>query len=185
MVVFPKDRRTEAQELIDKIDDVLGRYIRGQLAVAVIIGCTISIVLRLLGLPYAAIIGLFAGLTNLIPYVGTPIGMVAAFLVAFFMPQGGLLKGLIVLFSMYCVYITEGKVIVPTIVGKSVGLPPLVIIFSLIVGAELLAIPGMLLAVPCAAIIRVVIEHFIEKRDRNEGAAAHPFVHSRGPTSAA
>lgn len=184
MRLFPATRRTDARELFDKIDDVLGHYIRGQLAVACIIGCTISIVLNLLGLPYAVIIGIFAGFINLIPYVGTPLGMIPAFLVAFFMPvHGGLVKGLVVLLAMYLVYITEGKVIVPTVVGKSVGLPPIVIIFSLIVGAELLGIAGMLLAVPSAAIIRVIVDHYIEKRDRNENVAPLHVLSTREVTA--
>lgn len=186
LVLFPRERRADVKDLIDKIDDVLARYIRGQIAVACIIGVSISIVLKVLGLPYAVLIGIFAGFINLIPYVGTPLGMIPAFLVAVFMPEhGGLLKGLIVLLSMYCIHITEGKVIVPTVVGKSVGLPPILIIFSLIVGAELLGLAGMLLAVPFASIVRVLVDHFIEKRDRLEGTQPHHFVHGRGPTTAA
>lgn len=187
MMLFPASRRADANELVEKVDDVLSRYIRGQLAVACIIGTSISIVLHLLGLPYAVLIGLFAGFINLIPYVGTPIGMIPAFLVGFFMPEhGGLLKGCIVVFAMYCVYVAEGKVIVPTIVGKSVGLPPLIIILSLIAGAELLGVAGMLLAVPTAAVVRVVTGHLLEKRDRLEAThPTHTLVVEREPTSAA
>lgn len=185
LTLFPVSRRADARELVDKIDDVLARYIRGQLAVACIIGTSISVVLKLLGLPYGVLIGIFAGVVNLIPYVGTPIGMVSAFMVAFFMPEGGLLKGGIVVLAMYCVYIAEGKVIVPTIVGKSVGLPPLIIIFSLIAGAELMGVAGMLLAVPTAAVIRVVVAHLLEKRDRLEATSTHHFNPEREPTSVA
>lgn len=186
MHLFPPSRRAEAKELIDKIDDVLARYIRGQLAVATVVGLSISVVLEILGLPYAILIGLFAGVINLIPYIGTPLGMVPAFLVAFFMPvSGGLVKGLIVLGSMYCVFLAEGKIIVPTLVGKSVGLSPVIIIFSLIAGAELLGVAGMLLAVPTASIVRVVVLHMVEKREQAEATHHSPFLHERGPTSAA
>jgi predicted PurR-regulated permease PerM len=160
LLLFPSHRRSDVGELIDKVDDVLASYIRGQ--------------------PYAVLIGIFAGLINLIPYVGTPLGMVPAFLVACFMPTGGLVKGLIVLLCMYCVHITEGKVIVPTVVGKSVGLPPIVILFSLIVGAETLGLPGMLIAVPCTAIVRVIAQHYIARRDSQDGMQPHHFVQSRG-----
>lgn len=187
MTLFPSNRRADAMELASKIDDVLARYIRGQLAVACIIGTSISIVLHLLGLPYAVLIGIFAGFINLIPYVGTPLGMIPAFLVAFFMPEhGGLIKGCVVVFAMYCVYLAEGKVIVPTIVGKSVGLPPLIIILSLIAGAEVLGVAGMLLAVPTAAVIRVVVTHLLEKRDRVEVTHPHhTLITEHEPTSAA
>ncbi len=181
LVMFPVHRRDDVRELAGKIDEVLGRYIRGQLLVAVIVGTAIAIVLKSLGLPYAIIIGCFAGTINLIPYVGTPLGMIPAFLIAVFMPvHGGVLKGFIVLFSMYCVFLTEGKVIVPTVVGKSVGLPPLIIFFSLIVGAELLGLPGMFLAVPTASITRVVIAHYIDKRDRED--SNHPSAFAKGRT---
>lgn len=186
MQLFPSNRRADARELVDKIDDVLARYIRGQLAVASIIGVSISVVLQTLGLPYGVLIGIFAGFINLIPYVGTPLGMVPAFLVAFFMPEtGGLFKGIVVVVAMWGVFLAEGKIIVPTIVGKSVGLPPLIIIFSLIAGAELLGVPGMLLAVPCAAIARVIVTHLIEKRDRLEAALPSHVFGEREPTNAA
>jgi len=166
MALFPRGRRSEVQALVNKVDWVLGHFIRGQLLVALIIGLSIAAVLHIIGVPYALAIGLFAGVLNMIPYIGAPAGFVPAVLMAAVV--GGTSMVLMVIISMYCVHLFEGKVVVPTIVGKSVGLPPVVIIFSLIAGAEIGGVIGMLLAVPTAGIVRVFALHYVEKRNKDE-----------------
>ncbi len=165
MMVFSANRREEMRLLFADIDETIGRYVRGQLLVAFIIGLSITAVLQLWHLQYAVIIGSFAGVMTLIPYAGTVLMMIPAALVA---STGGALHVALVVGSMYLVHLCELKVLVPTIVGKSVGLPPLVMIVALVAGAELLGLIGMLLAVPVAAIIRVIARHLILKRNRTE-----------------
>lgn len=165
LILFPTNRRDEMVGLLNKIDRTLGQYIRGQFLVAFIIGMSIMGVLRLWSVQYYALIGFFAGVIALIPYAGAIMGMLPAAIAA---SAQGPLHVVIVIFSMYLVHVFEGKIVVPNVVGRSVGLPPLLIIASLLIGFDLMGPLGMLVAVPTAAISRVVVIHLLEKRNVHE-----------------
>jgi predicted PurR-regulated permease PerM len=164
--LFPRQQRGEMLELLYKVDDVLGQFIRGQLLVALILGSSITLVLALLGVPYALTVGMFAGIFSLIPYMGPVIGGVPAAFIAY--ATGGPHLFVKTLVCMYGVHLFEGKVVVPTVVGRSVKLPPVVIMVSIFAGAELLGIIGLLVAVPTLGILRVLVAHVLEKRDFEE-----------------
>lgn len=159
MALIPERRHQEALELLREIDLVLGRYVRGQLVVCLWIGISITIALLLLKIEYAFLIGAFAGIIDIIPYVGVIVGMIPAVLLAFLKSP---LYALLVVLVLELIHWSEGHIIVPAVVGHSVRLPPLVVIVSLIIGAELMGILGMFLAVPTVAIIRVLINHYVK-----------------------
>ncbi len=165
MALIPPSRKADFSELLHEIDLVLGRYIRGQLLVCLVIGVSVTIALLILDIQYAVLIGVFAGVIDIIPYVGVVIGMVPAVIIALFKSP---LYALLVLAVLYFIHWSEGHIIVPNVVGQSVGLPPLVVIVSLIIGAETMGILGMFLAVPIASVIRVVVNHLV-KRISSEG----------------
>jgi len=160
MALIPTSRKADFSELLHEIDLVLGRYIRGQLLVCLVIGVSVTIALLILDIQYAVLIGVFAGVIDIIPYVGVVIGMIPAVIIALFKSP---LYALFVLAVLYFIHWSEGHVIVPNVVGQSVGLPPLVVIVSLIIGAETMGILGMFLAVPVASVIRVVVNHFVKR----------------------
>lgn len=160
MALIPPSRKEDFSELLHEIDLVLGRYIRGQLLVCLVIGVSVTIALLLLDIQYAVLIGVFAGVIDIIPYVGVVIGMIPAVIIALFKSP---LYALFVLAVLYFIHWSEGHIIVPNVVGQSVGLPPLVVIVSLIIGAETMGILGMFLAVPIASVIRVVINHMVKR----------------------
>ncbi|MHC9542494.1 MAG: AI-2E family transporter [Vulcanimicrobiota bacterium] len=160
MALIPPSRKEDFSELLHEIDLVLGRYIRGQLLVCLVIGVSVTIALLLLDIQYAVLIGVFAGVIDIIPYVGVVIGMIPAVIIALFKSP---LYALFVLAVLYFIHWSEGHIIVPNVVGQSVGLPPLVVIVSLIIGAETMGILGMFLAVPIASVIRVVVNHMVKR----------------------
>lgn len=164
--LFPRQQRHEILDLLYKVDGVLGQFIRGQLLVALILGSSITLVLLLLHVPYALTVGMFAGFFSLIPYMGPVIGGVPAAFIAY--ATGGPHLFGETLLCMYGVHLFEGKVVVPTIVGRSVGLPPIVIMVAIFSGAELLGLLGLLVAVPILGILRVVIAHLLEKREQED-----------------
>lgn len=166
MRLVPQRWKDETHSLIRQIDDVLGRYIRGQLIVIVTVAISITVVLSMLGVEYAILIGIFAGVTEVMPYVGVAMGMVPAFIVA--LVQKGFWFAVMVVAVMEVVHWAQGHIVVPVVFGHSVGLPPLVVMVALGAGAELGGIMGMVLAIPAAAIIRVLGNHYADRLEQAE-----------------
>ena len=160
LLLVPQSKREEGLQLILEMDRVLGRYIRGQLLVCLVIGISVAVVLSLWGIEYALLIGFFSGVIDIIPYVGVAISYIPAFFLA--LSKYPFLVAVMVLISLQIIHWAEGKIIVPTVVGHSIGLPPLVVILSLMVGAELMGIAGMFLAVPTAAMLKVIVNYYLK-----------------------
>jgi predicted PurR-regulated permease PerM len=164
--LVPRSKREDALQLLTEMDHVLGRYIRGQLLVCLIIGISVTVVLSLWGIEYALLIGFFSGIIDIIPYVGVAISYVPAFFLA--LARYPFLVALMVLVSLQILHWAEGKIVVPTVVGHSIGLPPLMVILSLMVGAELMGITGMFLAVPTAAMLKVIVNFYLRQGDQGK-----------------
>lgn len=141
---------------LDEIDAVLSGFVRGQLSVCAILAILYSIGLYIIGIDMAVAIGTLAGITFIIPYVGTVLGIILSVIMA-------LLKFNDVLHPLLClgwfglVQLLEGAIITPKVVGDTVGLHPLVAIVALLIGGQLFGIMGMLLAVPVVAVLQVFL----------------------------
>jgi predicted PurR-regulated permease PerM len=157
--LIPAHRHGEINGILHEIDMMLGRYIRGQLIVCLCIGISVTIALKLFDIDYAYLIGAFAGIIDIIPYVGVIIGMIPAVFLA--LVNKSLLTAILLLMTLEAIHWSEGHIIVPAVVGHSVRLPPLVVLVALIMGAQLGGVMGMLVAVPVAAIVRVMVNHYI------------------------
>jgi len=112
----------------------------------------------ILGLPYPFLLGLAAGITELIPMVGPVLGAVPAVLVALFLPTWRLLA-VIVLFTL--IQQAENHLLVPRVMKQAVGLSPLLTIVAIMIGAKLMGILGALLAVPIAAALQVIVGEIV------------------------
>jgi len=154
--MVPQRCRMEWRRLWQDINHVIRQFVRGDLFVAVIVGVLIGLGVKLVGMDYALLIGLICGVFDLIPYFGPFIGAVPAILLALtHSPAMAIKVGLIILIVQQL----EGSIISPKLMGDSVGLHPLWVVFALLAGGELVGFWGMLLAVPVAAVIRVVLNH--------------------------
>jgi len=154
--IIPQRWRMEWRRLWQDINHVIRQFVRGNLVVAVIVGLLIGIGVKLVGMEYALLIGLICGIFDLIPYFGPFIGAVPAILLALTKsPAMAFQVTLIILFVQQL----EGNLISPKLMGDSVGLHPLWVIFAILAGGELAGVWGMLFAVPVAAVIRVVFNH--------------------------
>ncbi len=145
--------------LIHNIISALKLFLRGQLIDAAAVGVMTSVGLALVGLPYFLVVGLIAGLGNLIPYLGPVIGFLPAVFVmlvtpGFFTPVNFIL----VVVVFVAVQFIEGTFIYPIAVGKSVDLHPLVVIVGISVGGHIGGILGMLVAIPIISIFKVTLE---------------------------
>ncbi|WP_028776472.1 AI-2E family transporter [Shimazuella kribbensis] len=165
LTMLPKQRRGEIARLFRSIDLVLGNYIRGQFIVCIIIGILAFIGYKIIGLPYAFLFAFFVALFNVIPYVGPFFGAIPAILLACTV-SFKLVLGTIVVNMV--VQILEGNVISPQIVGRSLHLHPLAIIFALLVGEEIGGVWGLLLAVPTLAVGKVIFEFLVSSYLRHK-----------------
>lgn len=144
------------QEKLDEVDTVLSGFVRGQLSVCAILAVLYSIGLYFIGIDLSIAIGTLAGITFIIPYVGTIIGICLSVIMAFLKFQD-ILHPLLCLGWFGLVQALEGMVITPKIVGDTVGLHPLVAIIALLIGGQMFGIMGMLLAVPVTAVLQVFL----------------------------
>jgi predicted PurR-regulated permease PerM len=143
-------------EKLGEVDTVLSGFIRGQLSVCAILAVLYSIGLFFIGIDLAIAIGTLAGITFIIPYVGTIIGIVLSVAMAF-LKFHDILHPLLCLGWFGLVQGLEGTVITPKVVGKTVGLHPLVAIVALLIGGQIFGLMGMLLAVPVTAVLQVFL----------------------------
>jgi len=153
--------------LLHKTDQQLGGYLRGQFFDAMIIGLLAIISLWILDVRYFIIIGIFAGLANMIPYIGPVAGAIAAIIVVL-LNGGGTQQVALVAAAFAVIQLTDNVLVQPLVVAKNVDLHPLVIIFAVIIGGQFFGILGMLLAVPVFAMIKVIsIELYTNIRKYN------------------
>ena len=145
--------------LIQGLDRQLGDYLRSRLIQTVIISIIAAIGYWILGLRFALLIGIIAGLANLIPYIGPFIGAIPAIIVVFLGSRFGPGWSLLAVITLTLVIqIIDNAIITPLIIGKSVELGPVTTIVVVLLGEQLLGLMGLLMAVPIAAMCKLIIE---------------------------
>ncbi|WP_121615081.1 AI-2E family transporter [Virgibacillus halodenitrificans] len=154
--LVPEKYRYQTGKMADAIDENLGNYIRGQLIVCLFVSIASFILFQLLNLKYALLLSIIMGITNLIPYFGPIIGAVPAAMVGFTL-SGKLV--IYVIIGVFIIQLIESNLLAPFIVGKSIQIHPVVIIFVLLLGGQLFGVVGMIVAVPTLTIIKVVVTH--------------------------
>jgi predicted PurR-regulated permease PerM len=153
---LPQQLRADARSLASLIDDVLSAYIRGQLFLSLFVGGMATIALLAIGVPFALVLGLIAGLFEVLPFIGPILGAIPALAVALLSdPVSALWVGI----SFLAIQQMENLILVPRISGKSVRLHPAIVMVVLVVGNELAGLWGMLIAVPFTALIRDVFKY--------------------------
>lgn len=156
MPFFSEEIRDDISYLAQEFIRLVVLFFRGQLLIALIQGVLFAIGFSLAGLEYGLIIGLVLGLLNVIPYLGSILGLAVALPLAWFQPEGGLLLFALVVLVFCIVQLIEGYVLTPKIMGDRTGLHPLAIIIAVFFwGAALQGILGMILAIPLTAFLVV------------------------------
>ncbi len=157
-LLMPKNKREKIIELLKDIDHVVGRFIRGQIIVSILIALFTSITLVLLNVKYAVVLGIFAGITNVIPYFGP---IIAAAPIILFALMDSIYKAIYVAIAFIVIQQLEGDIITPKIIGESVGIHPVYVILAIVIGAKTLGITGMLIALPVFAAFKLVLRYLI------------------------
>jgi len=163
---LPRDHRDTVHEIVNDIDAAVAGFVRGQGTLCMILGVFYALSLTILGLNFGLLIGLFAGLVSFIPYVGSISGLILSVGVALvqFWPDYWMIGAVVVIFAVGQFF--EGNILQPKLVGTSVGLHPVWLMFALFAFGSLMGFTGMLIAVPAAAAVGVVIRfalgHYLE-----------------------
>jgi predicted PurR-regulated permease PerM len=152
---IPPAARPKTAKILKDLDGVLGGFIRGQLTVGAVIGTAIGVMLLILHVKYAVLIGVAAGILDLIPYVGAVVAFIPATLIAYFSDGWQHALTVAVLFAL--IFQLEGQFISPRIISGSVGLSPLGVIIAILIGGDLGGVFGMFISVPIAAALRVLL----------------------------
>jgi len=154
--LLPRWHRADVLRIARAIDHDMRAFFRGQLLVALALGAIYTVGLLLCGVSFGLLIGVVAGLANIVPYLGIAVGLMPALLLSL-IPYVGLLKPLGVLVSFSVAQMIEGFYLTPKIVGDNVGLSPVVVILSILVFAELFGFLGVIFAVPLASVCKVFL----------------------------
>ncbi len=158
LVVVPMERREDGRELISTIEDRLGRFIVGQGMLMASIGTLSLVAYLLIGLPYALLLAIIAGLMEAVPLIGPGLGAIPAALIAFSVDPT---KVIWVILATLVIQQLENNILVPRIMSRAVGVNPLVTLLAFIALSGLFGIIGALVAVPIAAVVQLLLNRFV------------------------
>ncbi|HOX40627.1 MAG TPA: AI-2E family transporter [bacterium] len=155
--LIPQEKKILASDVLNKLAQKVGDWLRGQLFLGLIIGLITFIGLTIIGIPYALTLAIIAGVFEFIPIVGPVISGVLAVLSALTISP---ILAIITTVFFVILQQLENNLLVPKVMQKAVGLPPAIIIIAVLIGGKLLGISGALLAVPVCAVLFVVVQEW-------------------------
>jgi predicted PurR-regulated permease PerM len=160
--LLPRQHADTIRTQMDTIDATLAGFIRGQLNVCLLVGTYYAVMLSFVGLPFGLILGLCTGILLILPYIGFLFMFIISLTLAF-MHFGIGTEFMLVLAVFLSGQVLEGYWLTPKLVGESVGLHPLWIIFGMLAGGALFGLTGVLIAIPATAIIGVLTRFALER----------------------
>jgi predicted PurR-regulated permease PerM len=155
--LFDSEDREHIHDTLELIDDKLGAWLRGQVTLCFAIGLATFVVLTILRMPYALPLALIAGILEVLPTLGPILSAVPAVIVALTISPA---MALVVVIAYLLIQMLENNLLVPQIMRHAVGLNPVIVILSIMIGAKLMGIAGALLAIPFLSFAIVVAKAF-------------------------
>ena len=160
---LPRDHAETIRRLVKEIDNSVAGFVRGQITVSTFLGVFYAVALALVGLDFALLIGLVSGVLSVVPYVGTIVGFGASVGVAFYQFWPDWPWVLLVAVIFFVGQFLEGNILQPRLIGKSVGLHPVWLMFALFAFGSLFGFVGLLIAVPAAAAVGVLARFALQQ----------------------
>ncbi len=158
--LIPQKHKQTVLDGMQEVNRIISGYLRGQALVCLCLGSYYSLGLWLVGLEMGVVVGFIAGVISFIPYVGSISGFLMA--MALVITQYGTMPKIIAVLIVFGIgQFLEGNFLTPKLVGENIGLHPVWVMFALLAGGVLLGLLGMIIAVPCAAIIGVLLKYLI------------------------
>ena len=159
--LIPIKYRSDILYLASIIDTSLKQFIKGRLLMSLYAGVMTTIMLLILRIDFPFVIGFITGLADIIPYIGPFLGYVPA---VFFAAISSPIKALWVSVFWVLIQWTENNLVAPKIIGENMGMHPMIILLSIIIGGGVFGVFGMLLSVPIVAIFRIVVKYIIDRK---------------------
>lgn len=157
--IFPPRMRNDASKVMKAMDHQISHYIQGQILVSFCIGVMMTIGFLIIGLDYAFLLGFLAMITSVVPYLGPAIAITPAIIIAIVNSPLMVLK-LIIVWTI--VQLIEGKLITPNIMGSSLKIHPITIIFVLLTAGSLFGVAGVVLGIPGYALLKVLVTYMFQ-----------------------
>lgn len=164
--IFNKRIYGNVDKYFNRTNEIFFHFLSSQLLDAIVVGVITSIAMSILGVRYAVLLGFMIGLFNLIPYIGAIIAVTIAGIITLL--TGGLSQAVWMLVVVIILQQIDANIINPKIVGSSLKINPILVIFAVTVGGAYFGFFGMFLAVPVITIMKVIIEDFIDYRERKK-----------------
>jgi predicted PurR-regulated permease PerM len=158
LIQFPRQKQLEIQEILGQVQNLVRKYLYGMLTVILILAILNSFGLWIIGLDYPIFWACLAALLSIIPYLGTTIGGLLPFMYAFATSEFWW-QPLAVVALYVTVQQIEGNLITPYVVGSNVKINPFVALIALLIGGIIWGVAGIVLAIPIAAILKLVFDH--------------------------
>lgn len=156
IALFNPKRREDVRHILIDIDKTLSSYIQGQGIVCLCVGLLCLITFSIIGLDYALLLAVIAGITNIIPYFGPWIGAIPAVIVGLFQSP---VMALIVVIAVVVIQQVESSLISPQVIGKKLNMHPITVMFLILIAGRIIGLIGMILVVPTYGICRVLFSH--------------------------
>ena len=160
--IFKKETYKNIDKYFNNSNEIFFKFIASQFLDAIVVGVLVTIAMSLMGIKYAPLLGFFIGLFNMIPYIGAIIAVAISALVTLI--TGGLSQTIWMLIVVIILQQIDANIINPRIVGQSLKISPLLVIFAVTVGGAYFGIVGMFLAVPIIAVLKILVEDYINYR---------------------
>ncbi|MGH3148205.1 MAG: AI-2E family transporter [Rubrobacter sp.] len=171
VALFPAGRRQRVREVLGEMYGAVQRWFLGQLASMTIIGLLFTVSMFVIGIPFALLLGIFAGLISFVPYVGPVISVIPPVLLAL---TGNPVDAVWVLLAYAVIQAIEGNLVQPIVMSRAISLHPAVLVFALLIMGTLFGFVGVFLAIPLVAVLHVLLrELWIERMD-DLGTDPHP-----------
>ena len=164
MAIFDEKTCDKIGKYVDSTNRIFFKFISGQIIDGIIVGILVTIGMSVIGVKYAVLLGFMIGLFNIIPYFGAIVAVAISVLITLI--TGGVSQTLIMAIVVIILQQIDSNIINPKIIGNSLEISPLLVIFAVTVGGAYWGVLGMFLAVPVAAVLKILVEDFIKYKDK-------------------
>jgi len=160
IAMFDEKTCNKMGKYVDSTNRIFYKFISSQLIDAIIVGILVTIAMSIIGVKYAVLLGFMIGLFNIIPYFGAIIAVVISVIITII--TGGLSQAIIMALVVIILQQIDANIINPKIIGNSLQISPLLVIFAVTVGGAYFGVLGMFLAVPVVAVLKIVVNDYLE-----------------------
>ncbi|MCI8411381.1 MAG: AI-2E family transporter [Clostridia bacterium] len=160
LAIFKENTYKNIDKYFNNSNEIFFKFVASQFLDAIVVGILVTIAMSIMGIKYAPLLGFFIGLFNMIPYIGAIIAVAVSAIITLI--TGGLSQAIWMLIVVIILQQIDANIINPKIIGQSLKISPLLVIFSITVGGAYFGILGMFLAVPIMAVIKILIEDYIK-----------------------